>query len=379
MKGDSMKILVMCDSFKGTMSSTEVNRIIKESIQPYFVHHDVLTFAISDGGEGTLDAYVDATNADLYSVAVNNPYFEPIGATYAKFNDAAMIELASAAGVNLIPKRLNPLETTTFGVGQIINRAIESGVKHIYLGLGGSATNDAGCGLVSALGVRFYDEDDNLFIPTGKSLKDIVRIDTSNVSEKTKQVSWTIVSDVKSPLYGPDGAAYVYSAQKGASQETMKVLDDGLRHFAKLVYQQFGLDVQNINGAGAAGGVGAGMAAFFDVKIVKGIDFFIDLVDFKKHLLETSLIITGEGTLDKQTLQGKVVYGVSHLAKQHNIDVIAVVGQLKDEDVVSSLPLSEIVVIHKDKLPMEKIQRHAESDLRLAMQSWAFNKTAKIN
>jgi len=374
-----MKILVMCDSFKGTMTSNEVNEIIKESIQPYFIHHDVHTFAISDGGEGTLDAFVSATNAKLVSIAINNPYLEPIGATYARIEDVAMIELASAAGVNLIPKRLNPLETTTFGVGQLINHAIEEGAKHIMLGLGGSATNDAGYGLASAMGVRFYDKEDNLFIPVGKSLKDIVRIDLSKIRSKVKDVTFTVVSDVKNPLYGENGAAYVYAKQKGADDAMIKELDDGLKHFANLVNNLTNKDVQMIEGTGSAGGVGAIMAALFDAKIIRGIDFFLDLVGFKEYLEDTDFIITGEGTLDKQTLNGKVVYGISKLAEQNNIDVVAVVGQLKDEDVIANLPLSEIIVVHREILPLDRIKRHAESDLRIAMQSWAFNKTAKIN
>lgn len=374
-----MKILIMCDSFKGTLSSNEVNEIIKESIQPYFVHHDVHTFAISDGGEGTLEAFVSATNAQLVSIPVNNPYLEPIGATYARIDDIAMIELAAAAGVNLISKRLNPMETTTFGVGQLINHAIENGAKHIMLGLGGSATNDAGCGLVSALGVRFYDKDENPFMPVGKSLKDIARIDLSKIHSKTKDVVFTVVSDVKNPLYGENGAAYVYSKQKGADEAMMEQLDFGLVHVAKKINQLTNINVQEIEGAGAAGGVGAMMAAIFDAQIIRGIDFFMDLVGFKEHLSDTDFIITGEGTLDKQTLNGKVVYGVSSIAQQNGIDVIAVVGQLKDEELVSKLPLSEIVVVHQQAHPLDKLRRHAESDLRIAMQTWAFNKTAKIN
>lgn len=373
-----MKIIIMCDSFKGTLSSKQVNQIIKESIQPYFVHHDILTFAIADGGEGTLDAFVAATNAELVSIAVNNPYLEPIGATYARIGDSAMIELAAASGVNLIPKRLNPLETTTFGTGQLINHALENGVKHIMLGLGGSATNDAGCGIATALGVNFYDKNNNAFLPTGKSLKDIAYIDTTKVHQKAKDATWTIVSDVNNPLYGADGAAYVYSKQKGANDEMIEVLDHGLRHYAKMVELYNHIDVSQTNGAGAAGGVGAGMTSFFEVNHVSGIEFFMNLVGFKEHLSETQLILTGEGRLDAQTLNGKVVYGISHIAKENNIDVVAVVGQMIDHDEVANLPLDEIIVIHKQALPMQRISKHAESDLRITMQSWASNKVNQM-
>ncbi|NLA78326.1 MAG: glycerate kinase [Erysipelothrix sp.] len=374
-----MKILIMCDSFKGSLTSSEVNRIIKESIQPYFIHHDIYTFAIADGGEGTLEAYVDATQAQLQSIPVNNPYFEPIGATYAYHDDVALVELAAAAGVNLIKNRLNPLETSTFGVGQLINHAIDAGHRHILLGLGGSATNDAGCGIASALGVRFYNKNNEVFIPTGKSLKDIAFIDYSQIRKQLLDVKFTVISDVKNPLYGPDGAAFVYAKQKGADDAMLEQLDEGLQHFAKMVRQTKQIDVQNITGAGAAGGSAAAMAAFFGAEIISGIDFFINLAGFKSHLSETELIITGEGRLDRQTLSGKVVYGISKLGQAKGIDVLAVVGQIGDKKIVAQLPLAEIIVIHQKSKPFAEIIKHAESDLRLAMQNWAYNKTVKID
>ncbi len=374
-----MKILIMCDSFKGSLTSSEVNRIIKESIQPYFIHHDIYTFAIADGGEGTLEAYVDATQAQLQSIPVNNPYFEPIGATYAYHDDVALVELTAAAGVNLIKNRLNPLETSTFGVGQLINHAIDAGHRHILLGLGGSATNDAGCGIASALGVRFYNKNNEVFIPTGKSLKDINFIDYSQIRKQVLDVKFTVISDVKNPLYGPDGAAFVYAKQKGADDAMLEQLDEGLQHFAKMVRQTKQVDVQNIVGAGAAGGSAAAMAAFFGAEIISGIDFFINLAGFKSHLPETELIITGEGRLDRQTLSGKVVYGISKLGQAKGIDVLAVVGQIGDKKIVAQLPLAEIIVIHQKSKPFAEIIKHAESDLRLAMQNWAYNKTVKID
>lgn len=372
-----MKILIMCDSFKGSLTSSEVNRIIKESIQPYFVHHDIYTFAIADGGEGTLEAFVDATGAQLQSIPVNNPYFEPIGATYGYLDDTAMVELAAAAGVNLIKNRLNPLKTSTFGVGQLINHAVDAGKKHILLGLGGSATNDAGCGIASALGVRFYNKNNEVFIPTGGTLIDIDYIDYSQIRKNIKDVKFTVISDVKSPLYGLDGAAHVYASQKGADEAMIEILDEGLMHFAKKVKQSKNLDVQTIIGGGAAGGSASAMVAFFNAELISGIDYFMDLVDFKGHLAQTELIITGEGRLDKQTLNGKVVYGISHLGKAHDIDVVVVVGQVGDKKEVVQLPLSEIIVIHQKSKPMSEIITHAESDLRLAMQNWAYSKTLK--
>lgn len=374
-----MKIIIMCDSFKGTLSSKEVNQIIKESIRPYFVHHEILTFAIADGGEGTLDAFVSATHAELVSIPVSNPYLEPIGATYARVGDAAMIELASAAGVNLIPKRLNPLETTTFGVGQLINHALENGVKHIMLGLGGSATNDAGCGIASALGVKFYDANGNSFLPTGKSLKDIASVDDSEIHEKALKATWTIVSDVNNPMFGPEGAAFVYAKQKGADDVMIQELDEGLKHFAEIIKNHNQKDINKTEGAGAAGGVGGGMSAFFNTNYVSGINFFMNLVGLEDYLADTDMIITGEGRLDAQTLNGKVVYGISYLAKEYNIYAVAVVGQMIDGPQIAKLPLDEIVVIHKEAQPMQRIIQHAESDLRIIMQSWAFHKSMEEN
>lgn len=372
-----MKIIIMCDSFKGTLTSSQVNTIIKESIQPYFVDHDIYTFAIADGGEGTLEAYVDATDATLISIPVNNPYFEPIGATYGRIDGEAMIELASAAGVMLIPERLNPMETSTYGVGQIIQHAIEHDVTHIMLGLGGSATNDGGCGIACALGVRFYDKQGESFIPVGKSLKDIHVIDMSGLHPKANKIRWTVVSDVVNPLTGPLGSARVYARQKGADDQMIQKLDEGLVHFADVVKKQLHRDIDKVIGAGAAGGVGAGMHAFFDVKHVSGIQFFIDLVDLKEHLDDTEFIITGEGRLDAQTLNGKVVYGIAQMAYERNIDVYAVVGQKRDDFDLKKIPLKEVIVVHEKPLEMQVIARHAESDLRIKMQAWAFEKTFK--
>lgn len=325
------KCIVISDSFKGTLSSLEICAIARESVPRFFPRCQVVTVPVADGGEGTVECFVQAIGAAPVAVPVTGPYGEPIQTAYARKGELAVIEMAAAAGLPMVGECKNPEATTTYGVGQLIAHAVENGCTRILLGLGGSATNDGGCGCAAALGVDFYDQNNTKFVPTGKTLGEIHRIDAAAARELLKGVTVTVMCDVENPLCGPTGAAHIFGPQKGADQAMVDRLDQGLEHLARVVERDLGIWVSEHPGAGAAGGMGAGCVAFLGAQLKSGIECVLDTVGFDALLEGADLVITGEGRIDSQSVHGKVISGIAKRTRPRNIPLLALVGGIAED------------------------------------------------
>jgi glycerate 2-kinase len=365
------KIICIPDSFKGTLSSAQICDIMEKSIHHHFEQCEVIKIEVADGGEGSVDAFLAAVGGEKVYCTVNNPYFESMESFFGVLHgDVAVIEMAAAAGLPLVSDRLNPMETTTFGVGELMLAAIERGCKKIIVGLGGSSTNDGGCGAACAIGVRFYDASGISFVPKGKSLIDIARIDLSGVDPRIFDVEFITMCDIDNPMYGLKGAAHIFSPQKGADHEMVLKLDEGLTHLASVIKNQLNVDVSMIPGGGAAGAMGAGMVAFFNSRLQMGIETILDLVGFDRLIKDADLIFTGEGKIDSQSLQGKVPIGVARRAKQAGVDVVAVVGTIgNDIDAAYDLGISAIFSINPEPVSFEIAKLKSKENLAMTMDN----------
>lgn len=320
------KCVVVSDSFKGTLSSIEICEIARETIPQIFPDCQVDTIPVADGGEGTVACFQEAIGAEPVTVCVRGPYGEPLKAVYGRKGDLAVIEMAAAAGLPLVGERKNPEQTTTYGLGQLISHAVSNGCRELLLGLGGSCTNDGGCGCAAALGARFLDENGAAFAPTGETLKRICHIDVERVRAALENVRITVMCDVENPLCGCTGAAAIFGPQKGADPEMVLRLDQGLEHLAEIIKQDLGCQVDQLAGGGAAGGLGAGCVAFLGAELRSGIGAVLDTVAFDDRIRDADLVITGEGCLDSQSLHGKVISGIAARTKPFGIPLVAVVG-----------------------------------------------------
>lgn len=324
-----MKIVISIDSLKGSLTSIEAANAIKKGILSVDDKSDVVIMPLADGGEGTVEALVQGMNGEEKIISVTGPINEKVDATYGILKDTntAIIEMAQASGLPLVPEQLrNPLNTTTYGVGEIIKEAIEKGCRNFIVGIGGSATNDCGVGMLQALGFEFYDENDNLVGLGGKVLNQIKSIKVDKSIKELDECNFKIACDVNNPLYGENGAAYIYGPQKGASEEIVKELDKGLRNFAEVVKNELGKDIAHTEGAGAAGGLGFGFLGFLNAKLESGIKIILDEINLEEVAKDADFVITGEGRLDNQTAMGKAPIGVAKLAKKHGVKVIAIAG-----------------------------------------------------
>jgi glycerate 2-kinase len=332
-----VKVLIAIDSFKGSLTSVDAAQAIALGIKEVYSNADIATFPLADGGEGTVEALVRATNGEFVHKEVTGPLGQQVDAVYGIFGQGtAVIEVAAACGLPLVPpERRNPLVTTTFGVGELIADAIERGCRDFVIGLGGSATTDAGVGMLQALGIRFLDDNGEDIGFGGVELKRIRKIEADCLHPALLECTFKVACDVNNPLYGPLGAAYVFAPQKGANAEGVKVLEQGLTSFAHVVYRDQGKDLQTIPGAGAAGGLGAAFAGFLNATLQSGIGLVIDILGLEQRIREVNLVITGEGKLDEQTSMGKAPLGIAQLAGKYGIPVIALAGELTRE--VSSL------------------------------------------
>lgn len=339
-----MKILIAPDSFKGSLTSFEAADAIRAGISEVDATIDTILLPLSDGGEGFLEVIQYNLGGKLQTKKVKNPIFKDIQAGYLIVGDTAYIEIAQAAGLELLTtQEKNPMKTTTYGVGELILDAIEKNVNHIVIGIGGSATNDAGMGMASALGYRFLDKKGDDLYPVGENLLLVDKIDDSHLAFMENDIEVRAFCDVRNPLFGTDGAAFQYAAQKGASSVDVGQLDKGLRHFSVKVRERFGQDFSKIAGAGAAGGLGAGIMAFLEGELVSGIEELMRLTNFEAMLENVDMVITGEGKIDEQTLSGKLVAGIVTKAKSMNVPVIAFCGRVDLDDVeISRLGLKAV-------------------------------------
>ena len=364
--------ILVPDSFKGTLSAIEVCNIMKSSIKNLYKDANIISVPVADGGEGTVDAFLYALGGEKKSVWVSDAFNEQkILAHYAMLkDDIAVIEMAACAGLPLVKNRLEPDKTTTFGVGELIIDAINSGAKKIILGLGGSATNDGGCGMAVALGVKFKDEQDQEFIPTGGTLSQIYKIDMNNIYSKIKDVEFISMCDVDNPLCGRLGASAVFAPQKGADEDMVKSLDEGLAHLAKIIKRDLHIEVKDIKGAGAAGGLGAGSIAFLQSKLTKGIDVILDTINFDELVSKADIVFTGEGKFDSQSLHGKVVMGVANRSQKYKTPVIVVTGAIGENiQEAYNKGITAIFSINKEPMEFSKSALKSKENMILTMEN----------
>ena len=363
-----MKVLLVSDSFKGTWTSEEICRMAREAA-PDLPGTEIVTVPVADGGEGTVRAFVEATGAEPVMVNVTGPCPDTgISATYAVKGRTAVIEMASTCGLALLESLemvKDPFRTTTYGTGEIILDAVKRGCDNILLGLGGSSTNDGGCGCAAALGVRFYDKNGSAFIPVGGTLKDIEHIDTEYINKGLKNITLTLMCDVDNPTVGERGAAFVFAPQKGASAEELAALDNGLVNLCSVIRKDLNKKIDDLPGGGAAGGMGAGCTALLNGRIVSGIDAVLDTVDFENILSDADLLITGEGKLDSQSLSGKAVSGIARRAGSKPLVAIVGASEITEEE-AAELGLREIVETGYDgdykKIFTDTVKKYLFSD-----------------
>ncbi|WP_299575750.1 glycerate kinase [uncultured Leptotrichia sp.] len=325
-----MKVVIAPDSFKESMSAKEVCDCAERGILSIFPEWEIVKVPMADGGEGTLESLIDATNGKIYNEETLNPIGEKIISRYGILGDKniAIIEMASTSGIELIPKeKRDPYITTTYGTGQLMLKALDHDVERIILGIGGSATTDGGAGMLQALGAKLMDENGREIGFGGFELGKLAKIDFSNLDERLRKVEILVACDVSNPLTGKNGSAYVFGPQKGATPQMVEVLDNNLLHYSKIVKRDLNMEINNVPGAGAAGGLGAGLLTLGGI-LKKGVEIVIDTVDLEEKLKDADLVITGEGGMDKQTIYGKTPFGVAELAKKYNIPVIGIAGNL---------------------------------------------------
>ncbi len=328
---DEMKIVIAPQSFKGSLSAQEVAQAIARGIKRVLADAETVILPIADGGEGTVDALVYSAHGQVMTTEVTGPLGEKVTAEWGILGDqaSAVVEMAAASGITLVPlEKLNPLVATTYGTGELIRAALDAGCRRIIIGIGGSATNDGGAGMAQALGARLLDKKSEELPWGGAALARLSRIDISGLDKRLTDCQVITACDVTNPLCGERGASRVYGPQKGATEEMCQQLDEALTNYAEVIKRDLGIDVINMPGAGAAGGLGAGLVAFLGAKLISGIEVVSAAVGLTDYLKEASLVFTGEGRIDAQTLFGKTVAGVAAKAKEFRIPVVAIVGEL---------------------------------------------------
>ncbi|AGK98453.1 glycerate kinase [Clostridium pasteurianum] len=324
-----MKIVIAPDSYKGSLTALQVSNNMEKGVKRVFKDSVVEKIPMADGGEGTVQSLIDSTAGKIINIKVTGPALKEVNAFYGILGDGktAIIEMAAASGLPLISDdEKNPLKTTTYGTGQLVKDALDRGCRNIIIGLGGSATNDGGLGVAKALGVKFLDINGNDIGEGGGNLDKLASIDISNMDPRIKESNITAACDVDNPLCGPEGASNVFGPQKGADKEMIETLDRNLANYADIIKKDLSMDIINTPGAGAAGGLGAGLLAFFNAKIKRGIDIVIDITRLEEKIQDADIVITGEGMIDFQTAFGKTPFGVAKIAKKYNLPVIAIAG-----------------------------------------------------
>ena len=332
-----MKIILAIDSFKGSLTSLEAEESVAQAIVQRFPQATVVCTPIADGGEGTLSVLLHVSRGNYQYLQAHNPCMEIIPTQYGISADkhTAFIEMAAISGLPLLRKeQKNPMKTTTFGTGELIKDALEKGCTHFIIGIGGSATNDAGTGMLQALGYRFYDKVGKELSTGGEVIGKIARIESSNRHPLLANAHFTVACDVQNPFYGPQGAAHVFAHQKGANNEMTQQLDEGMKAFAQVIQQHTGKDISQLPGSGAAGGLGGCLAAFMNADLKSGAELLLQATGFYECITDADLIITGEGKIDKQSLMGKITGKILEEGKQRGIPVIALTGLAEDIDLL---------------------------------------------
>ena len=357
------KIVIAPDSFKGTLSSLEVCNLVKRSLLEERDDLEIVSLPIADGGEGMTESFMCAVeNSEKVELKAKSPLGRDIDVYYAIIHgDTAVIEMAMASGIT-IEKENNAMRASTYGTGEIIKDALSKGIRKFFIGIGGSATTDGGIGCTAALGGKFLSEDGESVSLCGEGLSDIVSIDLSSLDERIKESEITVLCDVKNPLYGKNGAAYIYGPQKGASEKQVEILDSGLKNLADISAEYLKKDFSQYEGAGAAGGLGFALVAFLGGKLKGGIDHILDMLSFNEKVKDADLVITGEGKMDAQSLMGKLPFGVAKRCA--HTQVVAVVGlNTADEKLINELGIAQVVETNPEHLPFEQIKATAKEDL----------------
>lgn len=329
------RVVVASDSFKGCLTSLQVADAVEAGVKSVYPSCEVVKLSVADGGEGTVQALSDAMNGEIVNILVKDPLGREVSASYAMIREkeTAVIEVSAASGLTLLsPQERNPLAASSYGSGQIISDALSRGCRNFLMCIGGSAVNDAGMGMLSALGFRFLDEEGNRLEGSGADMSEVCDVDLSQVDPALGEAVFTVACDVDSPFCGTQGAAYVFAPQKGASPEQVKILDEGMSHFASVMKKLTGIDVINIPGAGAAGGIGGAMASFLGSELKSGAEMVLDAVRFDEVLYDTDMVITGEGCLDGQTMTGKLPYCVAQRSAKADVPVAAVCGRAEVDE-----------------------------------------------
>lgn len=370
-----MKIVIAPDSYKESLSALDVATAIERGFKEIFPDAEYVKLPVADGGEGTVEAMVAATHGRIVQVNVTGPLGEPVAGFYGISGDeqSAFIEMAAASGLELVPAaQRDPLITTSWGTGELIRHALDAGVKHIIIGLGGSATNDGGAGMVQALGATLLNAQGNALGQGGGELASLARIDVSELDPRLKTCRIEVACDVTNPLTGDDGASAIFGPQKGATDEMIARLDNALHHYAKIIQRDLDVDVLTLAGGGAAGGMGAGLYAFCGAELRRGIEIVTDALHLAEHVADADLVITGEGRIDSQTVHGKVPVGVAKVAKKYHKPVIGIAGSLTaDVGVVHEHGLDAVFSVIYSICSLDDALKNAGENVRMTARNVA--------
>ncbi|TDQ59796.1 glycerate kinase [Mesocricetibacter intestinalis] len=370
-----MKVVIAPDSYKESLSAMNVANTIEKGFKQIFPHATYVKVPIADGGEGTVCTMVEATQGEIIESEVIGALGERQPAFWGISKDAktAFIEIASASGIEQVPEhKRNPLITTTYGVGQLITAALDAGVRHFIIGLGGSATNDGGAGMLQALGIGLLDKQNRQIGYGGGALADLARIDMSGADPRLRECRFQVACDVTNPLTGKNGASAVFGPQKGATPAMIETLDKALTHYAEIIRRDLGCEVETLAGAGAAGGLGAAFAGFFNAELKSGIGIIIKLLELEDKIKDADLVITGEGRLDHQSINGKVPIGVAAVAKKYQVPVIGIAGSLgKDIQVVYDHGLDAVFSVLNKVCTLPEALAEAEENLEITARNIA--------
>ncbi|HDU6295052.1 TPA: glycerate kinase [Klebsiella aerogenes] len=370
-----MKIVIAPDSYKESLSALDVATAIETGFREIYPHAEYVKVPVADGGEGTVEAMVAATQGHIVQVSVTGPLGEPVNAFYGLSGDmrCAYIEMAAASGLESVPPtRRNPLLTTSWGTGELIRHALDAGVSQIIIGIGGSATNDGGAGMAQALGAKLLSAGQQQIAPGGGALETLARIDLSELDPRLADCRIDVACDVTNPLTGPQGASAVFGPQKGATAAMIERLDRGLQHFAQIIDRDLDIDVLNLEGGGAAGGMGAALYAFCGANLRPGIEIVTDALGLADLVADADLVITGEGRIDSQTIHGKVPVGVAKVAKRFNVPVIGIAGSLiADVGVVHQHGLDAVFSVLYTVCTLDEALANAAANVRMTARNVA--------